>query len=63
MEKTTTKNKIIIQWFERAPDDTITMQVRRYNDEAKADSFVDRLYKKGITSCVKKTTEKITFDS
>lgn len=60
--KTMTKTqKILIQWFEIMPDGTPVIQSRRYNNEQKANDFGSTLYKRGVKSYTKKTTEVIKF--
>lgn len=60
--KTTTKTqKILIRWFEIMPDGTPVIQSRRYNNEQKANDFGGTLYKRGVKSYTKKTTEVIKF--
>lgn len=62
MKKTTNKNKkILIQWIEMMPDGSLVIQTRKYNDEEKADRFVDTLPERNVTTCTKKTTETINF--
>lgn len=61
MKATTKTQKIVIQWFEIMPDGTPVIQSRRYNDEQKANNFGNNLYKRGVKSYTKKTTEVIKF--
>ena len=61
MEKRVTTDKVIIQWFQENPDGTMGLQIRKYKDEKFANEFIEKLLQRGVCSCMKKTSQKITF--
>lgn len=61
MKKISKAQKILVQWIEVMPDGSPAIQTRKYNNEFKADSFIETLPARGITNCTKKITETIGF--
>ena len=61
MKKISKAQKILVQWIEVMPDGSPTIQTRKYNNEVKADTFIETLPTRGVTNCTKKITETIGF--
>ena len=61
MKKISKAQKILVQWIEVMPDGNPIIQTRKYNNESRADSFIETLPTRGVTNCTKKVTETIKF--
>lgn len=61
MKRISKAQKILVQWIEVMPDGSPIIQTRKYNNENKADSFIETLPARGVLNCTKKVTETIGF--
>lgn len=48
------KNKILVQYIQVDANGDTSMQIRKYNDETKADEFISNLPARGVKKCIKK---------